>query len=490
MFKEVILNSNNDVSDLRKELLKAELRSVINVIAAGLTIPLFLIFWIADIVYFPELKWQLLSIRLSIIPLCLLINHYARKINNYNYLQTLGAFYAISLASTINLMIYIIGDPSTAYYSGLNLISIGCLSFIPYTAGFYGLTTVGIYLPYYIVTLGFLSKSISDYKAIFINSFFVIGTIVICYVIRFFNERLRVKELLAQLSLKDEIKSREETIKQQTDEATRVNQLSAQFSPQVVKAIREGKIELDEQKLKHENICAIFIDIVRSTERVISLPESNVQKTLARFLDTVLTIFLKYDLTIDKFHGDGVLAFSNSPVKRIDFIERTCLAALEAKEALLQDTEFYLEHWGSEMQVRVGISAGYANVGFFGDKKYFKTFTAIGAPLPLASRLTSIANPDQILIDQAIAEILEIQNYKLSNLGEKILKGFEKETHIVYELLSSQQVGHGIEFTKSCPNHPNSILFLDTNDKGHFVFKCRECGYKESPEASMLSKAG
>ena len=318
----------------------------------------------------------------------------------------------------------------------------------------------------------------------------MVSTIVICFVIRFFNEKLRLNELRAQLSLKDEIKSREEIIRQKTEEATRLNQLSAQFSPQVVRAIREGEIELDEQKLKHEHICAIYIDIVRSTERVISLPEQNIQKTLARFLDTVLSVFLKYDLTIDKFHGDGVLAFSNSPVKRIDFIERTCLAALEAKEALLQDSEFYLENWGSEMNVRIGISAGFANVGFFGDKKYFKTFTAIGAPLPLASRLTSIASPNQILVDRDISVILEQQNYKLTCLGEKALKGFEKETQIVYELLAGNEASKNTQHMKTCPNHSNSVLYLDTNEKGHFVFKCRECNFQDVPDLSQsLTKA-
>lgn len=75
----------------------------------------------------------------------------------------------------------------------------------------------------------------------------------------------------------------------------------------MVRSIRDGDIKLEEEELKNERLCAVFIDIVRSTEKVVNFPREKVQKSLARFLDAVLLILLKYDLTIDKFHGDGVL---------------------------------------------------------------------------------------------------------------------------------------------------------------------------------------
>jgi class 3 adenylate cyclase len=198
-------------------------------------------------------------------------------------------------------------------------------------------------------------------------------------------------------------------------------------------------------------------------------------------MDTVVSIFLKYDLTIDKFQGDGILAFANDPIRYGDFVQRTCLAALEVREALRQDREFYLLNWKKEMQIRIGISAGYANVGFYGNKKFFRSYTAIGAPLPFASRLTNLAAPDQILIDSDIAQAIELEGYNLRSIGERVIKGFEADQHIIFELLhppaTKQEASPN---AASCPHCPDSILYLDTNEHGHFVMKCRQCGHEKS----------
>jgi adenylate cyclase len=145
-------------------------------------------------------------------------------------------------------------------------------------------------------------------------------------------------------------------------------------------------------------------------------------------MDTCFSVLLKHDLTIDKFQGDGILAFSNNPIPHSDYIERACLAALEIKNALAKDREFYFLNWQKELQIRAGISAGYANVGFYGNKKYFKTYTAIGIPLSLAARLTSFAQPDQLIVDAEIAEICKQSNFSLREIGQVTsLKGFEGE---------------------------------------------------------------
>ncbi len=447
-----------------------------------MTIPLFLSFWVVDLLMYPQFKYEFGFLRLLVIPLCAGLQIAIKQNNSFKSLQIAASTYIFVNASLINIMIYFISDISSGYYAGLNLIALGGLSFIPLTNFFFILSAVGIYLPYFIISSVSIWQNSTGSNIFFQNSFFIVGSLSICFVIRFFNEKLRLKQIQAQFNLEEELRLREEIIKRKTAEATKLNQLSAQFSPQVVEAIKSGQINLDES-MKRSRICAIFIDIVNSTERVVKLDQAKVQITLARFLDTVLTVFLKYDLTIDKFHGDGVLAFANSPVTRQDFIERTCMAAIEAREMLQRDRDFYILNWKTEMQVRVGISVGYANVGFYGDKKYFKTFSAIGAPLPFASRLTSIAKPDQILIDSDIADCLSGQNFSTKVVGERILKGFDDDTNIVHELVDQIKENTSGQ-NKKCPNHPDSVLYLDTNDKGHFVFKCRECGFSETDIAS------
>lgn len=463
-------------SELREFEVMEEIRSVIRVICHWMAIPLFLVFWLADWAIYPEFKWPFLGLRLLVIPICMVGKYAIDRVNNFNQAQVVAVGFGIGIASCLNVIISVIPDATTPYYAGLNLVAIGGLSFIPFDRRYFTIFSVGIFLPYYVTVL-LKAQSPQDYKTIFVYSFFLVGSMVVCFLIRHFNENLRIREIRSRMALKSELVNRDHIISEKTSEAIRLNTLSTQFSPQVVRAIRDGRVDL-EKGVHRAQICAIFVDIVGSTERVVRLDQQKVDRVLARFMDTVVSTFLKYDLTIDKFQGDGILAFANDPILHKDFIQRTCYAALEVRELLQEDREFYLMNWKKEMQIRMGISVGYANVGFYGNKKFFRCYTAIGAPLPLASRLTNLAEPDQILIDCDVALALEADNFQLNRLGERVIKGFEGDQNIVFELVQAPQDKiNSFAGSLTCPHHPDAVLFLDTNDKGHYEMKCRHCDF-------------
>ncbi|WP_413291366.1 adenylate/guanylate cyclase domain-containing protein [Bdellovibrio sp. HCB337] len=470
------MSSEITTSELREFEVMEEIRSVIRVVCHWMTIPLFLVFWIADWVFYPEYKWPFLGIRLLVIPTCLLAKYAIDWVRNFSQAQTVAVSFAIAVASCINAIILMIPDPTTPYYAGLNMVAVGSLSFIPFNKRCFTILSIGIFLPYYLNAF-IKMESVGEYQALLVNSFFCVGSMIICFLIRHFNESLRIREIHSRMALKSELANRDRIIHEKTNEAVRLNTLSSQFSPQVVRAIREGRVDL-EKGVHRAQICAIFVDIVGSTERVVRLDQQKVDKVLARFMDTVVSTFLKYDLTIDKFQGDGILAFANDPIQHRDFVQRTCYAALEVRELLHEDREFYLMNWKKEMQIRMGISVGYANVGFYGNKKFFRSYTAIGAPLPLASRLTNLAEPDQILIDCDVAAVLEQEQFSMNRLGERVIKGFEGDQNIVFELVQAPQDKlNSFAGSLTCPHHPDTVLFLDTNEKGHYEMKCRHCDF-------------
>lgn len=474
--QEEALQQEITTSELREFEVMGEIRSVIHVICHWMTIPLFLVFWLADWAFYPEYKWPFLGLRLLVIPMCLFANYAIDRVKTFNQAQMVAVGFGVGVGGCINAIIGMIPDPTTPYYAGLNLVAIGGLSFIPFNRRCFTLLSLGIFLPYY-VNFFLKARDSEDYKAIFVYSFFCAGSMIVCFLIRHFNESLRIREINSRMALKSELANRDRVIHEKTTEAVRLNTLSSQFSPQVVRAIRDGRVDL-EKGVHRAQICAIFVDIVGSTERVVRLDQQKVDKVLARFMDTVVSTFLKYDLTIDKFQGDGILAFANDPIQHQDFVQRTCYAALEVRELLLEDREFYLMNWKKEMQIRMGISVGYANVGFYGNKKFFRSYTAIGAPLPLASRLTNLAEPNQILVDCDVALALEQEQFQLHRLGERVIKGFEGDQNIVYELLQApQDKAHSFAGSLTCPHHPDAVLFLDTNDKGHYEMKCRHCDF-------------
>ena len=53
------------IAQYRQQDLPAEIRSVLAIIASKMAMPLYLLFWAADIAYVPHLKWPFFAIRLS-----------------------------------------------------------------------------------------------------------------------------------------------------------------------------------------------------------------------------------------------------------------------------------------------------------------------------------------------------------------------------------------------------------------------------------------
>ena len=64
---------------LREFEVNEEIKSVLKVIANWMAVPLFLVFWAADLVYVPQLKWPFLLLRLTIIPVCFTAKYLIEK---------------------------------------------------------------------------------------------------------------------------------------------------------------------------------------------------------------------------------------------------------------------------------------------------------------------------------------------------------------------------------------------------------------------------
>ncbi len=458
-----------------------EIADILRVISNWMAIPLFALFWAADILYVPDLKYPFLVIRALAIPVCLAVSYLGTKMQTSEHGQRLATGYAICLSAGINLMIYLIPDPATGYYAGLNLVAMGALSFIPLNRIYLVATAAGIYGPYYAIVI-LKATSTADLHGIAINSFFIFSSVCMCFLIRFFHEATRTRELQSRLQLRGELESREQIIRDKTEEAVRLNALSSQFSPQVVESIRSGKLKL-ESGGQRAPICAIFVDIVNSTEKVTRIDKDKVEKVLSRFLDDTIKILLKYDITIDKFLGDGLLGFCNAPLRRTDYVQRVVSAALEIRDQINASADFYERYWLNKLSIRVGIAKGFVNVGFYGSQKYYRSYTAIGPAVNLASRLCGAAEPNQIVTDYDVFEDIETQ-FETTFVGKKTLKGFNDDVIHVYQIngpKESMVIKAGHNDCSKC----GSIMALETNRKGQFVFQCKACGAEtELPNSS------
>ena len=431
----------------------------------------YLCFSVVDYLYAPDRIIEFLFLRTLYCVVPLTIFFIIDKVKNFRQSEYLAALHAMVAAGVITYMIYVTSGIESPYYAGLNLVAIAALCFFAFSRLFFWITAALIFLPYFLCA--WLLDDISRNKTGFVmNSFFIAGTVMSSALIHHFKDFYRSKNVQAKLKLYQEIEQRNEIIEQRASEAISLSSLHAQFSPQIVESIKKGKINIDTGGQRVQ-ICSIFIDIVNSTEKVTRLDKDKVDKVLSRFLDDSILILLKYDITIDKFLGDGLLGFCNAPLRRADYVSRVLNAALEIREKLESDREFFERNWKSKLEIRCGIAKGYANVGFYGSKKYFKSYTAIGAVVNLASRLCAAADPDQIIIDFDVFEDIQ-DEFETGFLGKKTLKGFEGEIIHIYEVLSRRDRKSLSTDVSECPKC-GSLLILDTNAEGHFTFTCRNC---------------
>jgi adenylate cyclase len=107
---------------------------------------------------------------------------------------------------------------------------------------------------------------------------------------------------------------------------------------------------------------------------------------LAEYLEAVSTAVLNRGGTIDKFIGDGVMAFWGAPVANERHAVDACAAALECQRLLaLQRSEAEL-CGATPLRMRIGINTGRMLVGNIGSSERL-SYTVIGDPVNVASRL-------------------------------------------------------------------------------------------------------
>ncbi len=199
----------------RRERIR-ELRDLI-VISSKISLPCYAAFSIADHFYAPH-RFLLFSIlRILVIPSYALVIFAVKRTRSLPEIQAWGAFHVFVNAIIITIMAFLVEGNSSPYYAGLNLIAILVGSFIPWTDAALACNIALIYLPFF--AWSFLSWGKHSNSIFIVNSFFMVATIVLTLVIRYFNERFRMSAIRSKVALHDELERRAAIIREKTEEA-------------------------------------------------------------------------------------------------------------------------------------------------------------------------------------------------------------------------------------------------------------------------------
>ena len=189
-------------------------------------------------------------------------------------------------------------------------------------------------------------------------------------------------------------------------------------------------------------VTVLFADVAGYTSISEKLDPEEVHQIMDGCFKVLMDEIHRYDGTIDKFTGDGVMALFGAPVSHEDHAQRACYAALAIQRTIGEYGEKVEKECGVEFRMRVGLNSGPVIVGSVGNDLRMD-YTAIGNTTNLASRMQTMAKPGTVL---ASADTYRMARdfFRFEPLGKVEVKGKEEPIE-AYELLEAGEVETRIE---------------------------------------------
>ncbi|HNY12737.1 MAG TPA: adenylate/guanylate cyclase domain-containing protein, partial [Candidatus Wallbacteria bacterium] len=174
---------------------------------------------------------------------------------------------------------------------------------------------------------------------------------------------------------------------------------------------------------KKTKLTVLFLDIRNFTRLSEQLTPEAVVDLLNSFFEEMVAIVFKYDGTLDKYLGDGMMVIFGAPADRPDNARRAVECALEMQRASI---EFSRRRRAANIYtidgIGVGVNTGEVVVGNIGSQKH-KEYTIIGDNVNLAARIVSIALVNQVLVSEStyleLASKLEVKKKETVKLKGK-----------------------------------------------------------------------
>jgi class 3 adenylate cyclase len=146
---------------------------------------------------------------------------------------------------------------------------------------------------------------------------------------------------------------------------------------------------------------------------------------LGQFHEAVGDLVHRYEGTLERFTGDGVVVFFNDPIPVDDAPQRALRMAVAIRGRVSQLTEGW-QRQGYAIALGIGVAQGHATLGRIGFEGRVD-YAAIGSVTNLAARLCAEAAPGQILISQRVHAATEGM-VTADWIGELSLRGFSRPT--------------------------------------------------------------
>jgi class 3 adenylate cyclase len=178
----------------------------------------------------------------------------------------------------------------------------------------------------------------------------------------------------------------------------------------------------------------LFADLQDFSSLAEQMTPNDLLAQLSVYFETVSQAIAEEHGTVDKFIGDGVMAFWGAPARRNDHVLRACCGALRSARRMQQLNADWRAQGRPPLRLRIGLHCAEVLVGNVGSSERL-SYTAMGDGVNVAARLEGINKTfgTTICISDSVVEAVG-SDIVARPIRKVQVKG-RKHEFMIYELL-------------------------------------------------------
>ncbi len=157
-------------------------------------------------------------------------------------------------------------------------------------------------------------------------------------------------------------------------------------------------------RAEYKQVTVLFVDVANSMDIAAVVGAERLREIMAALADRCAGAVQRYEGTVDKFTGDGIMAVFGAPIALEDHAVRACLAAQAIQDEAARLAITVKDRDSLNLRVRVGLNSGQVIAGEIGSGTF--GYTAVGEQVGMAQRMESVAPPGGVMLSESTARLV------------------------------------------------------------------------------------